>query len=230
MPSHTAASALIKLFGLNGAPWEWPTWQERTGIRHGLFPHDDNHLPPGWTRKDATDVHSYFLAYNQLGSEAKKIQFATRSKGNSSHPGRDTWNAFVARHWARWGVHDVIVGELKDSDVHPMMIVIRENSINDQWPNADFYIPKIIDSLGMRLFGEEAFPDGVEILRTDMRKCLQIFVQRSWSTIRVQVSGMKNRRDEIEATAIAAFKGGAIYLISQGHSISLIFAYRSRDR
>lgn len=161
MPSHTVASALIKLFELNGAPWEWPTWQERTGIKHGLFPADDGHLPPGWTRKDATDVHSYFRAYIELGSEAKKIQFATKSRGNSSHPGRDAWNSFVARQWPRWGVHDAIVGELKDSDVHPMMIVIREDNINGQWPNADYYVPKILDSLGMRLFGEDAFPDGV---------------------------------------------------------------------
>lgn len=95
MPSHTAASAFVKLFELNGAPWDWPAWQDRTGIRHGLFPTDDAKLPPGWTRKDATDVHSYFRAYNALSTETKKLQFATKTKGGSSHPGRDIWYSFV---------------------------------------------------------------------------------------------------------------------------------------
>lgn len=215
MPSHSAASALVKLFEFKGAPWDWPAWQERTGISHGLFPSDDKHLPPGWTRKDATDIHSYFLAYNRLGSEAKKLQFSTKSKGNSAHPGRETWGNFVNKYWSRWGVHDVIVSELKEYDVHPMMILIRENGINDAWPSADFYIPKILDSLGMRLFGEEAFPDGVEILRTDLRKCLQIFVQRAWNMLRTQVNNMRNRQNLIEATALAAFTGEVNHLMSQ---------------
>lgn len=207
MPSHTTSSALIKLFFLNGAPWGWPAWQERTGIQHGLFPDGDEQLPPGWTRQDAIDVQSYFNAYNQLSSEGEKIKFATRSRGGSSYPGRTIWNAFVARNYARWGIHNLIVEELKEWDIHPMTVLIRENSANDQWPNADFYIPKIVDSLGLKLWGYEAFPDGIEVLTTDLRKCLQIFVQRSWNTLRVQVSGMRNRQTEVEAAATAAFNG-----------------------
>ncbi|KAF9441652.1 hypothetical protein P691DRAFT_683240 [Macrolepiota fuliginosa MF-IS2] len=205
MPSHTAASALIRLFFFNGAPWEWSVWQELTGIRHGLFPSEDKKLPPGWTRKDASDVWSYFLAYNNLDTEEQKIRFATRTKGNSSYPGRVIWNSFVSRNWSRWGVNTLVVEELRAWDVHPVSILVREN-INSSWPCADFYIPMILDTLGMKLFGEEAFPSGSEVLPTDLRRCLQNLAQRSWSTIRLQVSVLRNRSTEIEAAAVAAFE------------------------
>ena len=48
MPSHTAASALIKLYFLDGIPWKYPKWMEITGVKHGLFPSDDALLPPTW--------------------------------------------------------------------------------------------------------------------------------------------------------------------------------------
>ncbi|RDB19056.1 Transcription regulatory protein SNF2 [Hypsizygus marmoreus] len=206
MPSHTAASALVKLYSSKGTPWEWSNWQDITKIRQGLFPDDDKNLPPGWTRKNAIDVQSYFRAYHQLPSEEKKIAFATNSKA-SAYPGREFWNAWVCRHWNSWGIHNFVVGELREWNVHPLNILIREHhDVNVVWPTSDFYIPMILDSLAMKLFGEEAFPDGSDVLTTELRKCLQIIAQRSWSTIRKQVGAMKSRRNEIEATALAAFK------------------------
>jgi hypothetical protein len=53
-----AASALIKLFFLDGYPWSWPTWQKITGVYHGVFPTEDSLLPKGWTRQDALDIKS----------------------------------------------------------------------------------------------------------------------------------------------------------------------------
>lgn len=206
MPSHTVASALIKLFFLNGAPWEWSAWQELTGIRHGLFPPEDKNLPAGWTRKNASDVASYFQDYNALDSEEKKINFATRTKGNSSHPGRDIWNSFVAKNWSRWGIHTLVVEELKAWDVHPMSIIAREN-MTSSWPCSDFYMPMVLDTLGMKVFGDEAFPTGTEVLPTDLRRCLQIFAQRSWNTIRNQLTAHRNRSPAVEAAAMAAFAG-----------------------
>lgn len=209
MPSHKSPSAFIKLFCLNGAPWEWPAWQERTGIHHGLFPALDEHLPPGWTRQNAVDVHSYFTAYNQLTSETDRIRFATRTQGGSSYPGRAFWSSFVNGNYSRWGIHNLVVAELKEWDVHPMAIMIRENSTNDQWPNADFYVPKIIDSLALKLWGPEAFREGSEILSTDLRRCLQIFVQRAWTNLRGRMLALRGQQGKVEATAIAAFKGKA---------------------
>lgn len=207
MPSHTAASALIKLFSLNGAPWCWTAWQDITGIKYGLFPEEDQHLPPGWTRQNAIDVKSYFTAYMRQPTEEQKIAFAVNSKGVSSFPGREFWNAFVLRTWNSWGVHSIVADELRQHDIHPLNILIRENDIHAAWPTADMYIPVILDSVALRIFGEEAFPEGVEVLTTELRKCLQIICQRSWSSIRQQVGVMKSRHHEIEATALASFEG-----------------------
>ncbi|KAF9443968.1 hypothetical protein P691DRAFT_808051 [Macrolepiota fuliginosa MF-IS2] len=204
MPSHTVSCALIKLYSLDGAPWSWSVWQDLTNIRHGLFPDDDDHLPPGWTRKDAIDVASYFRAYNNLASEDQKLQFSS-NKGNSSYPGRAIWNSFVTRNWNRWGIHNLVVEELRDWEVHPVMILNRERSTSGSWPDAGSYLPKILDTLGMKLFGEEAFPPGAEVLTFDLRRCLQIIAQRPWDTIRKQVSVLRNRPAETESTALSAF-------------------------
>lgn len=206
MPSHIPASALIKLFFLDGAPWQWSVWQDRTGIRHGLFPPDDDKLPSGLTREDVTDIASYFNAYNDQPTEDDKIAFATRTRGNSAYPGRAKWNAFVSKNWNRWGVHTLIVDELKEWDIHPQDIVIREHP-KVTWPDAGSYVPIILDSLGMKLFGDDAFPAGSERLSTDLRAALRIFVQRSWGRIRVQVSSLKSRAQIIEDAARDAFKG-----------------------
>jgi TATA-binding protein-associated factor len=159
MPSHTPASALIKLFSIGGAPWEWQAWKDRTGIRHGLFPKDDDFLPPGLTREDVTDVCSYFNAYQALKTEDDKITFATKTRGAPAYPGRKTWNLFVQKNWNRWGIHTAIIEELKDWDIHPYDIVLREG-LQSGWPSSDTYISMILDTLGMRLFGEDGFIEG----------------------------------------------------------------------
>ena len=207
MPSHTAASALIKLYSFDGAPWQWPAWQERTGIFHGLFPDDDSKLPKGWTRRDAIDVQSYFRAYHLLPSEDKKLAFAVKAKGASAYPGREFWNSFILRKWDAWNIHTAVIEELREWGIHPLDILISENNIDAPWPAADSYLPIIIDSLALKLFGEEAFPNGKLVLRPALREAFRIIPQRSWNTIRIQVNSMKNRPAEIEEAALAAFKG-----------------------
>ncbi|KAF8074473.1 P-loop containing nucleoside triphosphate hydrolase protein [Lyophyllum atratum] len=204
MPSHTGASALVKLYMLSYAPWSWPTWQEHTGVAHGLFPDDDKLLPRGWSRQNAINVQSYFKAYSLLPSEDKKIAFAVNSKGSSKYPGREFWNAWVNRRWDSWGIHTLIIKVLKEIELHPVDIIARDDDL-DNWPSADNYIPAVVDDVGMRLFGEEAFPSGSSVLSSSLRAAVRIIVQRTWNTLRLQVSTMKNRRNEIEATAKAAF-------------------------
>jgi TATA-binding protein-associated factor len=206
MPAHTAASALVKLYSFNGSPWDWPKWQERTGIYHGLFPDDDKHLPKGWTRRNANDVLSYFRAYQKQSTEDKKIAFAVNCKTASAFPGREFWNAFVSRQWKLWDIHSVVVEELKEYHLHPLDILLRED-VDGPWPNANDYLVTILDPLGMKLFGEEAFPSGVPVLPLQIRTSLHIIAQRSWNNIRIQVSTLKNRSKEVEATARGAFEG-----------------------
>ncbi|KXN81008.1 Nuclear protein STH1/NPS1 [Leucoagaricus sp. SymC.cos] len=206
MPSHSVACALIKLYDLGGAPWEWQTWKDLTGIHHGLFPTKDEHLPKGLTREKADIIQSYFNAYLRIGSEEEKIKFASKSKGVPDHPGRKLWNSFVSKHWSRWGVHGIVVAELKEADCHPHDILIRENNPKLKWPIADIYLTKILDTLGWQLFGEEAFPDNCDVLRTDIRLCIKMIAQQSWTSIRGHVTNLKNRAAAIEAAARASFE------------------------
>ncbi|KAF8871323.1 P-loop containing nucleoside triphosphate hydrolase protein [Infundibulicybe gibba] len=207
MPSHTAASALITLYYPGGHPWDWPVWQELTGVRHGLFPPVDSDLPKNWTREDANDIESYFRQYRVLAKEEEKIKFATARRGGSSHPGRQKWTAFVGKSWAKWGLHTKIVEGLRSHSIHPIQILLGEGSSNlEPWPNADQYVPMAIDTIGLALFGEEAFA-GAPLLPLQHRKPLAAIVQRSWSRIREQVRKDKGRLQEIEQAALAAFKG-----------------------
>ena len=80
MPTHTAASALIKLFCTDGAPWSFSQWQAITGVTHGLMPLKDEHLPKGLTRSDIINIASYFAQYAAKPSEDDKIKFASKEK------------------------------------------------------------------------------------------------------------------------------------------------------
>lgn len=61
-----------------------------------------------------------------------------------------------------------------------------------------------IDSIGMLVFGPEAF-NGGDILPLEIRLCLTAFVQRSWTRIREQVKSDIKRLDQIEKAALDAF-------------------------
>jgi hypothetical protein len=212
MPSHTAASALVKLHSLGGLPWVWPAWQELTGIRHELFPEDDRLLPKGWTRADANDIKSYFDQYNAIDTEDNKIKFAVATRDGRSVPGRKKWSDFVSKSWHKWGIHELIIDGLKKQGVHPVMLLVQEKSM-DHWPKSDTYIPMALDAIGMSIFGIEAF-NGADVLGYNIRKCLTIFVQRSWSRIREQVQRDKGRLDEIEKSVMESFEGKFIYLFA----------------
>ncbi|KAF5362324.1 hypothetical protein D9756_002852 [Leucocoprinus leucothites] len=230
MPSHTAASALIKFYYLEGhPPWCWSKWQDRTGIRHGLFPEDDAKLPEGWSRQDANDVFSYFEAYNRLPTEDAKIKFATRTQGNTHHPGREIWLDFVKEQWAGWRVHDAVITELREWGCHPKSIVRRDRIPPGSWPDATAYISKILDTLAMRLFGDEAFVDGSEIFAFEPRKALTIFAQRSWNNVRSQVGYMRNQESAKEQAAVTAFQALEIEPLTKAkvsHAIQTVATWR----
>jgi TATA-binding protein-associated factor len=201
MPSQTAAIALIELFfAIPGAPWIWPEWQTVTGVRNGLFPQADGDLPSGWTRADAKDVYSWFLAYDQKGGR----------ESASAMPGRAKWNRFVQTKWEAWGVHETIVRHLRDSGIHPAQVVVNENRFKP-WPNADCYVPTIVEPVGADFFGEEALGPR-KILTLSARKCLTVFIQRSWARIRVQVNKDEGRLTVLENSARAAFNSTYAFL------------------
>ncbi|GLB36948.1 putative aortic smooth muscle cell differentiation [Lyophyllum shimeji] len=183
MPTHKGPAALAKMHALNGAPWQWPTWQGLTGIRHGLFPDDDTKLPRGWTRQNAVDVQSFFRAYQQQPTEEAKLSFIANSKGVSAYPGREFWNAWVNRYLPTWGIHALIVEELREFEIHPLTILMRE---------------------GTPTFGRTPRP--TYPWSSTLLECLQMLVQRSWNNIRMQINRMRTQHTEIEAAALATFK------------------------
>lgn len=205
MPSHTAASALISLFFANGAPWNWPSWQEITGVSNGLFPDDDRLLPGAWTRQDAHDIQSYFRQYQSLENEQSRIKFTANTKGSASIPGRKKWTDFISKIWEKAPIHNLIVEGLRKHGVHPITLVARGDSF-DMWPKADTYIPLALDTIGMLLFGQEAFGDN-EILPYTTRKYLTVLVQRSWNRIREQIHRDKGNLVKLEQTTTKAFEG-----------------------
>ena len=203
MPSPSIDSVFIRLYHLNGAPWNWPVWQDHTGISDGLFPEDDNKLPPGWSRNDASDVESYFNAFLNVEGEEKKNRFVT-GRGFPKHPGREIWRSWIRRQYKAWGLHGLIVKELQDSGIHPQDISVREEN---SWPDAEDYVAIIFDSIGLKLFGEEAFPENVDILPKDVRSCLKIMISKSWADIRLYTSRLQIRADKQKVLVEHHFQG-----------------------
>lgn len=214
MPSHTAAEVLIQLHDLGGYPWVWPAWQELTGIQHGLFPPDDHHLPTGWTRMDATDIMSFFHQYNQIPKKDTSARSRFASANNETVPGRRKWSDFVKKQWEKWGIHQLVVEGLRKHSIHPITIIngstipinLYGKFNNACWPHSELYTPMALDTIGMLIFGPEAFGDA-EILAGPIRTCLTPFVQRSWARIREQVKQDVTKLDEIEKAALKAFEG-----------------------
>lgn len=209
MPSHTAHSALIKLYYLPdhpGAPWTWPVWQSITGIHHGLFPSDDKLLPHGWTREDSDQVKSFFMHYNNLPTEDSKIKFCAQFRSGNFRLAGEIWIKFIRKHWEKWHIHDIIVTVLRQTGIHPISIMVGDPSGENSWPSADMYLTMSVDSIGTALFGDEAFGES-DLLPPDLRKCTLILGQCSWGRIRVRTLADKGKLANLESLAVEAFEG-----------------------
>jgi hypothetical protein len=204
MPSHSIPSALIKLFHLDGAPWNWPAWQELTGIKHGIFPPDDSCLPKGLSRQDVVEIQSYFNQYQALPTEDQKIKFTSQRKG-SMVSGRIKWRNWITAGWKSWKIHAMIEEALTSEGIHPVSIMITNDDLQ-AWPAGDMYIPIALDAVGLSLFGQPAMdPSGR--LATRYRQATQHLVQRSWITIHKQSNRNKSRLVALEEAATKAFHG-----------------------
>ena len=95
--------------------------------------------------------------------------------------------------WAHWGIHSIILKELKETGIYPQAILLWEGIESFAWPNANEYIPIVIDSLGIQLFGEDAFHLGYDILPSQYRSVIKSFILTSWTRIRSQIKYMQGR-------------------------------------
>ncbi|RDB15031.1 Protein CHROMATIN REMODELING 5 [Hypsizygus marmoreus] len=206
MPSHTIHSALIQIFfDSPGTPWNYPQWQDITGVRHGLFPAEDSLLPTGWSRETATFISSYFDQYNQKDSEDAKIKFAAGRANANLLPGRELWRKWVVDSWKTWKVHARITEILSRENLHPLTVTLSSPSGSlDVWPNGALFVPLAVDPVAHDLFGDECL-NSIGRARTEIRQATQAIIQRTWLMLRNQVNRNKDRIVNLEKEAINAF-------------------------
>lgn len=203
-------------------------WQELTGVQHGLFPPDDRDLPKGWTRDDARDIQSFFHQYSQIPTHDLTARHKFASAKNDTVPGRKKWTQYVQNRWKPWGIHLIVVEALNKHGIHPLTI-INSNSIpihidgafnSTAWPHSDLYIPVVIDTIAMSIFGPEAFEDA-DILPSPLRLPVKSIAQRSWARIGDQLKSDMKKLDEVEKSAMKAFDGAYFSLVSMSRANEL---------
>ncbi|KAF9470636.1 hypothetical protein BDN70DRAFT_901952, partial [Pholiota conissans] len=216
MPSHTIPSAVIKLWTL-GIPWDYPVWQAATGVHHGLFPDDPQHLPKNWTPDDAQNIKSYFDQYRLKPTEDDKIAFSKQRKG-SALPGRKKWRDWITSIWRTARVHERITAVLSANNCHPLNLVVDsidsiesvesvEPSVDSNgWPAGSTWIPTCLDEIACELFGEECL-DKSGRLPERFRAPTQALVQRTWNNLTKRLDRCKKRLPVLEKEAVEAFNG-----------------------
>ncbi|RXW12649.1 hypothetical protein EST38_g13204 [Candolleomyces aberdarensis] len=196
MPTHTPASALIKLFfAMHGAPWIFPRWLEITGLKHPFNPKRDEHIPKDLTRAKINAIESYFSQYHAKPTEDEKIKFAMKLKqdGIETVPGRELWRNWVTSHYStHWKIHSRIAKILSSQGIHPEQLMAETG--DDSPPNSASYLPIVLDDIGRELFGPEALDSNGRLL-TKLRDPTLILAQRTWTS---QVKNMGPRKLRLE--------------------------------
>ncbi|RXW11304.1 hypothetical protein EST38_g14551, partial [Candolleomyces aberdarensis] len=202
MPSHTPASALVKLyFSLRGSPWNFTRWQEITNVHHGLDPEKDEHLPPGLSRSEITSILSYFDQYDALGTEEEKIKFAYKAKkrGHDPIPGRAFWTSWVNKRYSTdWKINSRISKILSSLGIHPEQIMAETGDTTPP-PNAS-YLPLVIDIIGRDIFGHEAL-DSHKRLLLRLREPALILAQRTWFLATKRIGARRKRVEKMKDKA-----------------------------
>lgn len=211
MPTHTIHSALTQMYIMPdcpGAPWNFSVWRELTGVRHGLFPADDDKLPKGWTRQTANEISSYFDQFRACMSEDEKIKFSSMTQeGVQMVPGRKAWRDWVTKLWKKAKMHEKIIEVLSAQNYHPYSLMNEEES-PPSWPEAGIYVPLLIDPVGLALFGDECFSEsGREMVRVRLRNPVKAIITRSWLTLYTNLNRLKKSIILLEVEAIQAFEG-----------------------
>src|SRR5207302_793933 len=140
-----------------GAPWCCPAWQERTNVRHGLFPTADRYLPEGWTREQAVHIEAYLIAFGS-GDNASTL------------PGGSLLDTWIRSNWPHWGVHPAIVEAFQEAEIHPHTLSRRlglETLDDGSWGqhlNSEMYLPIAFDQVAARLFGEDFLEENISFL------------------------------------------------------------------
>ncbi|KAF9470773.1 hypothetical protein BDN70DRAFT_939435 [Pholiota conissans] len=212
MPSLTVAAALLQLTE-EGIPWDYPVWQEATGVYHGLFPDDPSQLPKGWTVQDASDIKSFISRYNALSSEEKKASFLSDKRGTTL-PGRKKWQNFANAIWRSCKGQAKIIEVFNAHGCHPYtraQAVPKEKVENPRnakekrvWPSGGLWIPTCTDDIAVALFGEESLKE-LNRLPEACRPATQALAQRVWSCLTRRLDRVHARLPVLEKEATKAF-------------------------
>ncbi|RXW13670.1 hypothetical protein EST38_g12186 [Candolleomyces aberdarensis] len=205
MVVHLNHSGLLRLYyDIPGAPWNWPRWKEMTGIQHGLFPADDAHLPPGWTREDAKAIRSYFEAYRALPTEEAKHAFAsvTKKANIEDYSGRTLWRTWIVNNWPRWKIQLKIHNAFEDSSCLWMQIMVANNL---KGLPKDIPIGDALDRIAYTLFGDDGLDSNGKILYL-LRKSVHIFALSASNNLRKTAQRLIDRVVRNEGAIDAAFQ------------------------
>jgi hypothetical protein len=207
MPTPTIHCILTQMFhDYKGAPWNFDIWKELTGVRHGLFPNDDEQLPTGWTRQTSHEICSYFDQFRALRTQDQKLKFSSANAESSMIPGRQAWRDWVTKGWKKWNIHHRIIDVLRTEELHPYALAAETNS----WPDASQWVPLAIDPVGTALFGEQCYSPRKERVDPVLRPIIQALITRTWIALYTTFNRSKKRIDILESEAIAAFAGSLV--------------------
>jgi TATA-binding protein-associated factor len=177
MPTHTIHCALTQMFhDYKEAPWNFDTWKELTGVRHGLFPNDDEQLPARWTCQTSNKIGSYFDRFHALKTEDQKHKFSSAKADSQMVPGRQAWRDWVTKGWKSWNIHGRIIDVLRSEGLHPYALAAELNS----WPDASEWVSLAIDPVGTSLFGEQCYSAHKERVDPTLRPTIKALITRTW--------------------------------------------------
>lgn len=208
MPPHSIASAVMTMHTYNCAPWAYERWQEITGVYHGLFPEEDELLPPGWTRKDADNVEYFLDLFQHKNSEVQRIKFVGARKNANAVPGRLFFRTWLSDVWKASQIHATIIDTLSANSLHPVTIALGsgQRSLKKWWPSPRTYSTLALELVGFELFGKEA-ADDLGFLEHDLRGPTQALITRTWTNVHAQVKRVMVKIDVLEAAAMEALDG-----------------------
>lgn len=126
MPSFSIPSALLALATFSGAPWNWPSWQDITGIMGTPWESDPVTNTMQWTKDTIDAVAAYKSNFTAIQSTVDQQAYGTRRKHDNDALGRTTWNSFVSTNWERrWKLNTIIDEVLRQVEVDPISVMSR---------------------------------------------------------------------------------------------------------
>ncbi|RXW14189.1 hypothetical protein EST38_g11666 [Candolleomyces aberdarensis] len=206
MPTPTPATTLARIWGTaDGAPWNYPAWQSRTGVFGGFHESESTLLPPEFSREQVENILKYLRHLNSIQHEEDRNKFARGlSSDDDIWPGRLLWNNWIKKMMSgQWRVHQTIAEVLSSMSIHPSQIMVDERDFTRK-PSGETYIPMALDKIGQVLFGPDALTTS-GLLKTKLRHLLGLIVTRTWENASRTSLARASRYPIVKGNAIALF-------------------------